>query len=109
MSERRLIGLMSNLPPEAALMQALYGADAGSRWSQTDYLLASVLDTLRVLAWVTGMTATEDKRFKENPLGNEPPEPVYRPVARPEPEVAETPLSDMGTWLAQIGTMPSGS
>lgn len=101
MSDRRLIGLLSNLPPEASTKQALYGADPGSRWSQTDYLLASVLDALNSLVWVTVKAHSETY---EEP----PPEPVYRPVVIPEPEVIETPLSDMGSWLSQIGTVPDG-
>lgn len=107
MSERRLIGLLRNLPPESATVRALTGADPGTQWSQTDYLLAAALDAINRLCWISGVLATE-RRFEENPMGDEPPEPVYRPVAPQEPVIPETPLADMATWIGQIGHIDGG-
>lgn len=107
MSERRLWGLIHHLPPESATMCAIMGTDPGVRWSQTDYLIANLTDAVRQLTWVTGVQAA-GKEFNDNPLGDDPPEPVYRPVEPPEPDIPETPLSDMAAWIAQIGSVPNG-
>lgn len=104
MSERRLLGLIKNLPPESALMRAMTDTDPGHQWSQTDYLLANVVDAIQSLKWITFQVA--GKQYDDNPMGEEPPEPIYRPVRPPEPEIQETPLADMGAWLAQIGQVP---
>lgn len=101
MSERRLVGLIRNLPPESSTVRALTGADPGTEWSQTDYLLASALDALNTLAWTTIKANSED--FDEPA-----PEPVYRPVQPPRPDIPETPLSEMAAWIGQIGRMPDG-
>lgn len=105
MSERRLLGLIKNLPPESALMRAMSDTDPGVQWSQTDYLLASVVDALQALSWITFQVA--GKQYDDNPMGEDPPEPIYRPVRPPEPVIPVTPLADMGAWLAQIGQVPN--
>jgi hypothetical protein len=95
MSWRRLRVLIQNLPAESATWTALRNAltpeeiaeQAGKgepekgRWSQTDQLLASMVDALRRVEWVLWVVNIEKKSQRPDP-----PEPMRRPGAGPKPK-----------------------
>lgn len=94
MSWRRLRVLIQHLPPESHTMTALRNeldeaelaeqADRGEpekgRWSQTEQLLAGVVDAIRRLEYITICANTEKKHDRPPP-----PEPIRRPGAKAKP------------------------
>ncbi|MFB7647125.1 hypothetical protein ACFC0S_16735 [Streptomyces sp. NPDC056084] len=93
MTSRRLRVLLQHLPPESATMTALRNdltdeelaehADKGEPekgyWSQTEQLLAAIVDGIRRLEFITICANTE---AKDQP---EPPTPIRRPGAKLAP------------------------
>jgi hypothetical protein len=83
LSWRRLRILIEHLPPESATMTAIRNAHpdqvgagkdpAEGRWSQTEMLLAQLVDELRLLRWLT-LSINAEKGSRP-----EPPEPLPRP------------------------------
>ena len=91
---RRLAVLVRGLPAESSTVRALHDEAA---WTTTDYLLASVLDTLRQGNWLT--VEVNKKKGTKNPQPD--------PVPRPGDAVAEEPQmlngSQLADWLGKVG------
>jgi hypothetical protein len=51
------------------------GAAPHTNWTTSDYLLANLIDSVNILAYITGAQYGDD-----NPLGQHPPEPTPRPL-----------------------------
>ena len=101
MSWRRLRIIVQHLPPESATMTALRnslsdeelteqaenGAPERGRWSQLEQLVASLLDAVRRLEYITICANTEKKSQRP-----ELPEPTARPGAKarkPTPPISD--------------------
>jgi len=97
----RLLGnLIRHLPPESATKTALRnkmsdaeltqaaktGDPSKGQWSQTEMLLASLIDTLRWLVHVTVVANGGKSKSK-------PPEPIPRPGVKPKGKKARKPLT----------------
>ncbi|WP_200303748.1 hypothetical protein [Streptomyces adelaidensis] len=94
LTSRRLAVLVKHLPRDSATLQELHGE--ASRWSVTDYLLASVVDQLSEANW---MFATVNRDEDSDPLDY--PEPVPRP--------GSTPGAGAGVEAAEPSPAPSSS
>lgn len=95
MTWRRLRVLIENLPAESATWTALRndltaqelaeqaekGEPEKGRWSQSEQLLASVVDAVRRVEWVLWSVNIEQKSKRPDQ-----PEPVRRPGAGPKPK-----------------------
>lgn len=101
MTARRLRVLIQHLPPESATWTALRnamspeelaqhaenGEPEKSRWSQTEQLLASAVDAIRALVFITTIANSDGKHQRPDP-----PEPIRRPGAAPRrarPQISE--------------------
>jgi hypothetical protein len=103
MTSRRLRVLIQGLPSDSATLTALRnelsdeeleqqaerGEPEKGRWSQTELLLASVIDALRRVEFVLICANTDSKSKRPSP-----PEPIARPGAKPRKTKAA--LTDVG-------------
>ncbi|MEU7177028.1 MULTISPECIES: hypothetical protein [Streptomyces] len=79
---RRLGVLIERMPEESALMRSLVGTEA-AQWTPERHLLAGVIDSLGVVAYLLGGNLVALGGAKTNPV----PEP--KPIERPGVEVAK--------------------
>lgn len=56
---RQVFNYVKQLPNDSALRREISGPIA--QWSQTDHLLAGVIDEVRVLAWILKQVNSEDR------------------------------------------------
>lgn len=91
---RRLAVLIRGLPADALTVQRL---NVEATWSTTDYLLASVLDTLRDANWLT--VELNKKKHTRNPQPERIPRPGDAPREAPQLVAAD----ELADWLERVG------
>lgn len=94
LSLRRLAVLMRGLPADSATVRSI---DPAAQWNSTEYLLAHVLDAVRVGNWL--VVESNKRKGARNPYP--------QPVPRPTDPVKEPPQQmnghELASWLGKVG------